>query len=302
MLAFRGDRPPASPPVNSAPSLLIAGAGDVGARLAARQAARGWEVVALRRRDREVAGARLLRADLGSGEGLAQAPRRPDAVVFCAAPDARDEAAYRRLYLDGLRRLLDAVESPRLVFVSSTAVYAEDAGGWVTETTPASPPAFNGRVLLAAERELEAHAGGLVLRLSGLYGPGREALLRKARAGEASRPHWTNRIHVDDAASALSHLLALAAPQRLYLGNDDLPALERDVQAWMREREGLAPADPVGGAVSGRRVANTRLRASGWAPAFPDFRAGYGDLLASAASRAADGASGDNGGLPGASR
>ena len=301
MLAFRGDRPRASPPVNSAPSLLIAGAGDVGARLAARQAARGWEVVALRRRDRAVAGARLLRADLGSGEGLAQAPRRPDAVVFCAAPDARDEAAYRRLYLDGLRRLLDAVESPRVVFVSSTAVYGQDAGEWVTETTPATPPAFNGRVLLAAERELEEHARGLVLRLSGLYGPGREALLRKARAGEANRPHWTNRIHVEDAASALSHLLALAAPQRLYLGNDDVPALECEVQAWMREREGLPPVDPAGGAVSGRRVANTRLRASGWLPACPDFRAGYTPLL-SAASRAGDGASGDNGGLPGTSR
>ena len=301
-LAFRGERPRASPPGTSAPSRLGAGAGDVGARLAARQAALGWDVVALRRRDREVPGARLLRADLGSGEGLAKAPRRPDAVVFCAAPDARDEAAYRRLYLDGLRRLLDAVETPRVVFVSSTAVYAQDAGEWVTETTPAAPPAFNGRVLRAAEQELDAHAGGLVLRLSGLYGPGREALLRKARAGEANRPHWTNRIHVDDAAAALSHLLALPSPQRLYLGNDDLPALECEVQAWMREREGLAAVDPAAGPVRGRRVANTRLRASGWAPDYPDFRAGYASLLAGAASRAADAPSGDNGGLPGAPR
>lgn len=268
--------------MRSAPSLLIAGAGDVGARLAALQSAQGHEVVALRRRDREVPGARLLRADLGTGEGFAQLPRRPDALVFCAAPDARDEAAYRRLYLDGLRRLLDAVDTPRLLFVSSTAVYAQDAGEWVTETSVAEPDAFNGRVLRASEQELDAHPGGIVLRLSGLYGPGREALLRKARSGEANRPHWTNRIHVDDAAAALSHLLALATPQRLYLGNDDVPALEQDVQAWMRAQEGLPEVAASGGPASGRRVANTRLRASGWTPRHPDFRAGYNGLLTGA--------------------
>ena len=280
MLASRGDRALRPRPVKSAPTLLIAGAGDVGARLAALQSARGHEVVAVRRRDRAVPGARLLRADLGSGEGFAQLPRRPQAVVFCAAPDTRDEAAYRRLYVDGLRRLLDTVESPRVLFVSSTAVYAQGAGEWVTETSLAEPPAFNGRVLLESERELDGHAGATVLRLSGLYGPGRDALLRKARAGEAGGPHWTNRIHVDDAAAALSHLLALPSPQRLYLGNDDAPCLEREVQAWVREREGLPALAPRQGPVSGRRVANTRLRGSGWAPAFADFRAGYAGLLA----------------------
>jgi len=279
MLAFRRESAAPAHRVKTVPSLLIAGAGDVGARLAARQAALGHEVIALRRRDREVPGARLLRVDLGSGEGFAGLPRRPDAVVFCAAPDARDEPAYRRLYLDGVRRLLDAVETPRFVFVSSTAVYAQDAGEWVTETSPAQPPAFNGRVLLAAERELDAHAGGVALRLSGLYGPDRETLLRKARAGEAGRAHWTNRIHVDDAAAALAHLLGLASPQRLYLGNDDAPALEHVVQAWVRDREGLPPVAAPDGPASGRRVANTRLRGSGWTPAFTDFRAGHAGLL-----------------------
>lgn len=277
MLASRRDRAPRPRRVNSVPSLLIAGAGELGARLAARQSALGHEVVAMRRRDREVPGARLLRADLGSGEGFARLPRRPDALVFCAAPDERDEAAYRRLYLDGLRRLLDAVDTPRLVFVSSTAVYAQDAGEWVTETTAAVPTRFNGRVLLESERELDAHPGGVVLRLSGLYGPGREAMRRKAQAGEAGRVHWTNRIHLDDAAAALSQLLALPSPQRLYLGSDDAPALECEVLAWLREDEGL-PAIPLpAGVASGRRIANTRLRASGWQPRFPDFRSGYAD-------------------------
>jgi electron-transferring-flavoprotein dehydrogenase len=263
----------------SAPSLLIAGAGDLGARLALLRAERGDEVIALRRRDPQVAGARPLRADLGTGEGLAQLPRQIQSLVFCAAPDQRDEAAYRRLYRDGLRRLLDAMDVGRVLFVSSTAVYGQDAGEWVTETSQAEAPAFNGRVLLEAEAELAAHPLGIALRLSGIYGPGREALLRKAREGEASRPHGTNRIHVDDAAAALSHLLELPSPQGLYLGNDDRPALEYEVQRWIREQEGLPAQAAAEGAVSGRRVANTRLRASGWTPAHPDFRSGYSSLL-----------------------
>src|SRR6185369_11478108 len=117
----------------------------------------------------------------------------------CAAPEQRDEAAYRGLYLDGLRRLLDRVQTPRIIFVSSTAVFAQDAGEWVDEDSPATADAFNGRVLRAAEGELSAHHQGIVLRLSGIYGPGREAMLRRARTADAGRRHWTNRIHVDDA-------------------------------------------------------------------------------------------------------
>ena len=263
----------------SAPSLLIAGAGDLGARLAQRRAQAGDEVIALRRRDRDVPGARLLRADLGSGEGLGRLPREVQALVVCVAPDQRDEAAYRRLYRDGLRRLLDAMHVGRLLFVSSTAVYGQDAGEWVTETSITEPPAFNGRVLLEAEAELRAHPQAAALRLSGIYGPGREALLRKAREGQANARRWTNRIHVDDAAAALSHLLELPALQNVYLGNDDGPALECEVQDWIRGEEGLPPVAASDGPASGRRVANTRLRGSGWVPAHPDFRSGYSPLI-----------------------
>lgn len=261
--------------------VLVAGAGDVGQRLARRLAHAGREVLTLRRRETEAApGIRPLRADLATGEGLARLPRTLGALVFCAAPDRRDEAAYRALYLDGLRRLLDATEAPRVVFVSSTAVYAEDAGEWVDETTPPRPPAFNGRVLLETERALAAHPGGVALRLSGLYGPGRESLLRRARAGEPGTNRWGNRIHVEDAAAALAHLLDLDAPAPLYLGNDDLPVRDAEVLAWVRATEGLPPVAPLPGPDSGRRVGNARLRASGWAPAFPDYRVGYGPLLA----------------------
>lgn len=261
--------------------LVIAGAGDVGGRLALRRVLLGDDVIAVRRRDVAMSpGVRGVRADLASGEGLSRLPRRVEALVFCAAPDRRDEAAYRALYVDGLRRLLDACDAPRVLFVSSTAVYREDAGEWVDEATPPLPQAFNGQALLAAEQALCAHAGGIALRLSGLYGPGREMMLRKSRAGEPGRPHWTNRIHVEDAASALSCLLDIAAPESLYLGSDDLPAREDEVLAWLRYQEGRPDVAAATGEESGRRIRNTRLRATGWSPAHADYRSGYAAMLA----------------------
>ncbi len=257
--------------------LLVAGAGDVGGRVAALRQACGDDVVLLRRRAVDAPeGQRTLRADLLTGEGFAALPPRVDAVVFCPAPDRRDEAAYDALFVDGLRRLADAVVAARWLFVSSTAVYGEDAGEWVDESTPPHPPAFNGRVLLAAETIARDLPGGGVLRLSGLYGPGRDRMRRRARDGDPGERRWSNRIHVDDAASAAAHLLALAAPQPLYLGSDDTPVREHDLLAGLRAAEGLPPVPAPDGPDTGRRVRNTRLRASGWVPRHPDWRSGYG--------------------------
>ena len=260
--------------------VIIAGAGDVGRRLAALRVARGDDVIAIRRSDADAGeGVRRHRANLATGEGLSTLPREAVSLVFCAAPDQRNEAAYRALFHDGLRRLIDACRAPRVAFVSSTAVYGQDQGEWVDEGTATEPAAFNGRVLLEAERVLAPLPGGVALRLTGLYGPGREMMLRKARSGEGGAARWTNRLHVDDAASALSHLLDLSHPQPVYLGNDDQPALESEVVAWVRGQEGLPPVSPEPGPERGRRVRNARLRASGWAPQYPDYRSGYAGLL-----------------------
>jgi electron-transferring-flavoprotein dehydrogenase len=256
--------------------LLIAGAGDTGSRLAGLAAKGGFDVLALRRRDVSMGpGIRALRADLRSGEGFAAIPKRLDALVFCAAPDERSEAAYRALYRDGLRRLLDRGEIGRVLFVSSTAVYAEDAGAIVDEDTPADATAFNGRVLLEAERELDAHPDAAAFRASGIYGPGRERMWNRARRDEPGEPRWTNRIHVEDVAGALLHLLQAPRIARVYCGNDDAPTLEHEVVDGLRARLGLPALGAAAGAATGKRVSNARLRGSGWQPRYPTWREGY---------------------------
>ena len=257
-------------------SLLIAGAGDTGLRLATLAARRGFDVLALRRREVTMNdGIRALRADLRSGEGFDAIPKRLDALVFCAAPDERSEAAYRTLYRDGLRRLLDRSEIGRVLFVSSTAVYAEDAGGLVDEDAVADASAFNGRVLREAERELDAHPNATAFRASGIYGPGRERMWQRARGDEPGEARWTNRIHVDDVAGALLHLLEAPRIARVYCGNDDAPALEHEVIDGLRAKLGLPALGSAGGPVTGKRVSNARLRGTGWAPRYPSWREGY---------------------------
>lgn len=271
--------------------ILLAGCGDLGCRVAERLLAQGDEVWALRRTapPKSLPGLRWLGADLTEPGTLAGLPAGIARVVYMPAPDARDEAAYRALFVDGLRHLLEALDTRLLrqvLLVSSSAVYGEHDGDWVDEDTPPAPLGFNGALLLEAEQWLAAQAlPSTVLRLAGLYGPGRMQLVERVRSG-AQRvprgvPHWANRIHVDDAAAAVAHLLRLPAPLPLYLGVDDTPLPLDELCDFIAQlldapppREGAAPAG-----VGSKRLRNARLRASGWAPRWPDARDAYAALL-----------------------
>jgi nucleoside-diphosphate-sugar epimerase len=276
--------------------LLIAGCGDLGLRLADRLARRtaderqpNWQVTGLRRSIEGLPeplppGLTPVAADLADPATLRELHGDWDAIIYTATPGARDEAAYRGIYIDGLRHLLDHARAQRLIFVSSTAVYGQDEGEWVDEDAETVPRRFNGEVLLQAESIARA-AGGIVLRFSGIYGPGREALLNRVRSGglrcRREPPIWTNRIHSEDCAAALEHLLDLPDPDEVYLASDDAPAPRWEVLSWLAERLG-APApepDPDDAGGQGKRVSATRLKASGFTLQYPDYRAGYEALL-----------------------
>lgn len=270
--------------------VLIAGAGDVGLRVAHRLQARGDEVWALRRRiaATDEGGLHWIGGDLTQPDTLRVLPPDISHVVYLPTPDARDEALYRAVFVDGLHHLLAALDRTalqRLLFVSSSAVYGEHGDAWVDEDTTPDPPGFNGRVLLEAERVARDHAPAVTLRLAGLYGPGRLQLIERLRTGAArvphAPPHWANRIHVDDAAAAIVHLLFLDHPLPLYLGVDDTP-LPLDVLYGDLARRVHAPAPPEGPpppGVGSKRLSNARLRASGFVPRWPDARVGYAALL-----------------------
>jgi nucleoside-diphosphate-sugar epimerase len=255
-----------------------------------RLAARGHAVLALRRRaDLVPHPLRGLSVDLTRG--------RPDlppldlahlVVALTARP--RNEESYRATYVEGMARALDAVAATgqvprRAVLVSSTGVFGDlDPAVLADESTPPRPADGPARMLLQAEQVFADRVpGGTVLRLSGLYGHGSTRLVDQVREGRVTDPNrWTNRIHRDDAAAAVVHLLTRdEPPEALYVGTDDEPALLGDVAAHMAAQLG-APTPPGtdAGLAHGKRFSNARLRASGWAPDFPTFREGYSGLSA----------------------
>ena len=210
--------------------VLIAGCGYVGTALGLELAARGDEVWGIRRNP-----SGLPPAIRPSGETCwtrtawpGALPEAPDVVVYAASAGGFSDHAYRSAYVDGVRSFLRALvqsgaEPRRLLFTSSTGVYGRADGEWVDEDTPPEPTAFNGsRVLEGEDLFLDGPFPSVVLRLGGIYGPGRTSLLERVRQGGVTCPEspvWSNRIHRDDCAGALLHLIDLPDPDPgLYRG------------------------------------------------------------------------------------
>jgi len=269
--------------------VLIAGCGDVGNVLAMALLRDGHFVYGLKRDVSTLPdGVMPVKADLLDPATLANLPGDIDRLVFMPTPASRDAAGYEAIFIRGWENLWSALknEPQRTLLVSSTAVYGEDKGAFVSEETEPDPVRFNGRLLLEMERLAGSCTKHLVVvRISGIYGPGRDRLIRLAVSDglevQQFPPEYTNRIHRDDAAEALKHLLQIDEPKDLYLVTDDLPAPRYDVLAWLARMQGHEP--PKGlvaeNAGQGKRVSNRRLRESGFSLTYPDYRVGYSAVL-----------------------
>ena len=269
--------------------VLIAGCGDVGNVLAVSLLEDGHTVYGLKRDTFTLpAGIQPVQADLLNPATLTDLPEDIDSLVFMPTPARRDQAAYEAIFIRGWKNLWAALkqEPDRVQLVSSTAVYGEAGGGMVDEETKPEPAGFNGKVLLEMEQTAAGCTENLVIvRISGIYGPGRERLIRLAVSDglevQQIPPFYTNRIHRDDAAAALKHLLEIENPEALYLATDDLSAPKYEVIEWLAAIQGaVSPTGIVDEDASrGKRVSNRRLRESGFRLSYPDFKAGYSAVL-----------------------
>jgi len=270
-------------------NVLIAGCGDVGGVLATALLNDGHVVYGLKRNVSTLpAGIRPIQADLTNPETLRDLPGNIDTLVFMPTPASRDKAGYESIFIEGWKNVWAALKSKpaRSLVISSTAVYGESGGAIVNEDTAPEPTGFNGKVLLEMERVAARSTDAVVIvRISGIYGPGRERLIRLAASGglevQKDPPQYTNRIHRDDAAAALKHLIELEKPDSLYLATDDLPAPRYDVVNWLAKEQGQPGPRIVNSSKQalGKRVDNSRIRNSGFELMYPDYRAGYGSVL-----------------------
>lgn len=272
--------------------VLVAGLGDVGGRAAERLAQAG-HVIGVRRSDAPGPdGVDMVRGDLTDPALVDRLPADIDHVLITVSSDGRDPDLYRAAYLDGPTTLLqglarrgDRVE--RVVFTSSSAVYGQRDGEWVDESSPTESASATAEVLLEAERAIaEGPFPATLLRLTGIYGPGRTRLVDLVRRGDAvvgSAPSYTNRIHARDAAQACVLLTALGpdAPP-VVIGTDDEPADRADVYRWLAKQlgvDGPVVDDERAPDRGSKRCRNDLLRELGWEPEYPTFRHGYAELV-----------------------
>lgn len=287
--------------------VLVTGAsGFIGGPACAALAERGHEVVALvRRPGSEPPGTRAVQGDLTDRASLerAFAQAGPSAVIHLAAENGaqRSEARLRAANVQGIENLIAACRAveppPRVVFVS-TVVTGEAHGALLTEDAPLPVETAYGRTKQEGERLL-AHSGldVVVVRPCHVYGPGgwfAEEIVERLRGHGrlaivgSGRNAW-DLVHVDDLASALAMAAESGRPGEIYHCADDVPttyaeAVGRAAQALGVGRPRRVPAlvarllagsGPVAAITRSARTSNAKLKSElGWAPRFPDSRAG----------------------------
>lgn len=295
--------------------LVLLGCGYIGTALARAALARGRVVHALVRSPEKIAGlqalgiATVVAADVAGDAWHDALPCSGADIVYSVSSGGGDDAAYRRAYAGGLASALVWTAkhggAETFLYTSSTGVYPQSDGVTVDETSPVGGDPRSdvlveteNLLLAAARRAGSGVARALVLRLGGLYGPGRHYLLDALRRGEhtfAGRGDFRiNYLHRDDAVSAI--LSALETHPEITAGvfniTDDTPARKDAIAAWLAEKIGaqepvfdasvVTPRAARRGAGSPDRIVSNAAfkRDFGWEPLYPDFKTGYDAILA----------------------
>ncbi len=264
---------------------LIFGCGYLGRRVAHLWRGAGHSVSALTRGNADAlraAGIEPITGDILDQNSLRTLPAA-STVLYAVGLDRSAGKTMREVYVNGLANVLDTLPvCARFIYVSSTSVYGQNDGGWVTEASPTEPAEGSGRVVLEAEQLLRAkRPDAIILRFAGLYGPDR--LLRKVPilkgeplVGDADK--WLNLVHVADGASAVLCAESRGVDGETYNIGDGNPVSRRDFYTRLAELLHAPDAKfdhgPERGAPN-RRIAVEKARvALGWVPVFASYREG----------------------------
>jgi nucleoside-diphosphate-sugar epimerase len=257
--------------------VLVAGCGWLGTAVAARLLERGDRVTGVRSAPARAEALRPLGIeplvlDLADPAAAGRIPDGVEAILALQAAGAGPEG-YRRAYLEANATLLRAARRlglAALVYSGSTGVFGQRDGSEVDETTPPAPDSATARVLVEAERLLLDAAGVPVriVRLSGLYGPGRTGLIGRVRGGAlALGPGdgaWMNFCHRDDAVVAILAALDRGRDGAVYHASDAQPMRRREVVRMVAGRLGIPPPEAAGATAPAgpdRRISGARTRA-----------------------------------------
>lgn len=274
--------------VKDAPqTLAIVGFGDLGERIAGMLPKEQWQCVGFRRRAHLVpVGVKGVAIDFARPETLQiLQDTAPDALLIALSPSRRDESGYREGFAEAMQGIVRGLgtHQPRVAyFVSSTRVYAENQGAWVDESSRlAEEDAFARHIIDAEKTFLSSLENAVVLRAGGLYGHAEGPLLKRVRDGQLTPMaplRYANRIHRDDVARFVVTNLQEKPGASVINLIDDAPVPIQETEAWFCEKLSLAYAPAAGESEAppqGKRIANARLKSTGFELAYADYRAGY---------------------------
>lgn len=273
--------------------VLIIGCGDLGTELGLRLIADGSPALGIRRNVAVLPpGLPSLALDYSSAQMSQLADWDGDVAVLIPKPVAMTDAGYQQGYVAPVVQFLNACANrPRkILFVSSTRVYGDCQGEWVDESSATQPEGFAGARILEAERLLlESIHQVTIVRPGGIYGRWPSALVRRIEQGRLcpSEPLvYSNRIHRDDCAGFLWHLLRGLVQgevwENCYLCVDNEPVARRQFENWLGLQLGVTEIlenDAPLRSVTSKRCRNTRMLGTGYRIQFPDYRSGYRAML-----------------------
>ncbi len=277
-------------------NILIVGCGSIGLQLAEELSAKGHRVTGLKRTPPTdaLSNINFFAADIALKKQLKDLPTDFDVVYFIVSPDGRNPDSYQAVYEQGLNNLLNIFKlahvNPQWILVSSTSVYGQTQGEWVDESSITEPENITSRYIRQAEQQLSLlNSQNIVVRFSGIYGPGREYLIRMAQqvsAVQQQPPYYTNRIHQADCVGVLVYLLeqSLAGVdlEQYYVASDNDPAPLWEVVSWLASQMQCEP--PTVKLIEdlpqlNKRCNNQRLKALGYEFKYPDYKLGYAELI-----------------------
>lgn len=280
--------------------LAMVGCGKLGAKLAHKLIQKGVEILAVSRNrphidTPHIGGISWIQADIT--QIFPQALPPVDHLLFCVSPDNYSADAYQATYVAGLKHSINALSAPlqHLWVVSSTSVYG-DQRNKLDETSEIRPNSPMAQALADMEQlalsfmsSAQPQTATTIVRLSGIYGPGREMLIKKTLAGldpQALMQVISNRIHEKDAVRLLEYLIDRSAQGQpldsLYLGVDDHPCPLGEVVQWLRQRLKVTHLDAsiqLSRQPSDKLLSNQRIKDLGFQCRYPSFVEGYNALL-----------------------
>lgn len=272
--------------------VVLVGYGDIAHRIAPFFNEKAQQVYAIARQKKEVVSPLiLLTGSIADAATLRQMQEiTADLVIVTLSPDGRRVEDYQNAFFNNMKSLLaywtnTNTKPKQIIFVSSSSVYDQEDGQWVTEMTPADASRPTAKVLIDTENLLrDSQIPTCIVRFSGIYGPARQYLVRQVNEGVGGTPAFTNRIHIDDCQGVLEFLGAKALEEEalpdVILASDCEPVSSEHIRQWMSQtmgygRDHLRAQDQPADLKMNKRCDNSLLLSMGYQFKYPSYRQGY---------------------------